>query len=333
MPAGDVARKTNFQVNYYNEHNPQAAAWLRELIRQNKIAPGVVDERDIQEVRERELRRFTQCHFFAGIGGWSYALRLAGVPDNFPVWTGSCPCQPFSIAGQGKGEDDERHLWPQFRKLITQCAPATVFGEQVASAAGRIWLSGVRTDLEALAYAVGAADLCAAGISAPHIRQRLFWLADSDRSRRAWSCLPIRSPRQVEAASIAFGNDAPPRLANPKTFGRQQRIANHQRRNARISPPVQRMGFDHANPNAWLADSDGCHGYWGSGPLQVGWNAIAGTVKRGGRKFRAQWRVKPGLSLLADGIPGRVAQVCGFGNAIVPELAAEFIQAYRETLT
>ena len=84
---------------YYNENNRFAAQWLRNLIAAGDIAPGDVDERSITEVRPDDLRGYTQCHFFAGIGGWSAALRLAGWPDDRPVWTGSCPCQPFSAAG------------------------------------------------------------------------------------------------------------------------------------------------------------------------------------------------------------------------------------------
>lgn len=135
-------------MNYYNEFDPRTAAWLRELIAQGHIPDGDVDERSITEVTAGDLRGYTQCHFFAGIGGWSYALRLAGWPSDRPVWTGSCPCQPFSVAGRGKGFEDERHLWPEFRRLIAACKPATVFGEQVASKAGREWLSGVFLDLQ-----------------------------------------------------------------------------------------------------------------------------------------------------------------------------------------
>jgi DNA (cytosine-5)-methyltransferase 1 len=167
---------------YYNEHDAFAAAWLRELIADGLIAPGEVDERSIEDVRPDELAGFVQCHFFAGIGIWSLALRRAGWPDAAPIWTGSCPCQPFSTAGKGAGFADERHLWPAFHWLIEQCAPELVLGEQVASKDGLAWLDLVSVDLEAAGYAFGAADTCAAGFGAPHIRQRLYWMADANHA-------------------------------------------------------------------------------------------------------------------------------------------------------
>jgi len=162
---------------FYNEHEAYAAQWLRNLMDAELIAKGVVDERDIQHIRPDDVTGYHQAHFFAGIAGWGYALQLAGWPAEWPVWTGSCPCQPFSISGKMRGEKDERHLWPVWRGLIAKCRPSIIFGEQVASPLGREWLDGVRADLEALGYEVGAADLCAAGVAAPHIRQRLFWVA------------------------------------------------------------------------------------------------------------------------------------------------------------
>src|SRR6478736_4470499 len=133
-----AGRPEGGRMNYYNEWDPFAAAWLRELIAAGLVPAGDVDTRSITEVQPDDLAGYTQCHFFAGIGGWSHALQLAGWPTDRPVWTGSCPCQPFSAAGKGIGFADERHLWPAFHWLISQCRPATVFGEQVASAAA--WL-------------------------------------------------------------------------------------------------------------------------------------------------------------------------------------------------
>lgn len=144
---------------YYNEFKPEAAHMLRQLIKDGLVAPGYVDERSIVDVRAEELREFTQHHFFAGIGGWSVALRLAGWPDDKPAWTGSCPCQPFSTAGRQKGKEDERHLWPVWYGLIKQLRPTTVFGEQVESAIAHGWLDSVYDDMEAEGYAVGSAVL------------------------------------------------------------------------------------------------------------------------------------------------------------------------------
>lgn len=162
---------------YYNEYDKFAAAWLRNLIAEGHIAPGDVDERSIEDVSPADLVGYRQCHFFAGVGVWSYALRRAGVSDDTPVWTGSCPCQPFSSAGEGAGFADERHLWPAFFHLIEQCRPPVVLGEQVAGKDAEPWVDLVHADLEAVGYAFGAVPFPAAGVGAPHIRDRLYWAA------------------------------------------------------------------------------------------------------------------------------------------------------------
>src|SRR5882724_5245465 len=141
---------------YYNENDPFKAEWLKGLVEHACIPNGYVDTRPIQEVQPDDLDGFVQCHFFAGIGGWAYALELAGWPATKPVWTGSCPCQPFSVAGQHERMADPRHLWPSWERLISQRLPHTVFGEQIATKNGRVWLDHVCIDLERRDYAVGA---------------------------------------------------------------------------------------------------------------------------------------------------------------------------------
>ena len=169
---------------YYSENDPAKAAWLRELIARNLVAPGDVDERSIVDVRGADLAGYAQCHFFAGIAAWSYALRCAGWEDSRPVWTGSAPCPSFSAAGKGKGFDDPRHLWPEWFRLIRECRPATVIGEQVDAAIGHGWLDIVGMDLEEEGYAVAAAVLPAASVGAPHKRNRLYFCAVSEYAQR-----------------------------------------------------------------------------------------------------------------------------------------------------
>lgn len=203
---------------YYNEIDPFAAAWLRELIADGLIAPGEVDERDIRDVQPAELAGFTQCHFFAGIGVWSFALRRAGWPDERPVWTGSCPCQPFSEAGQRRGFSDERHLWPFLRDLICEQAPPIFFGEQVAKNID--WLACVRGDLEALDYAVGCLPIEAASAGADNRRDR-FWIVAHAQGIEAWPAKPGNRSGQTRAV----GPDcAPPSGGRPSLCGRTYRL-------------------------------------------------------------------------------------------------------------
>jgi len=273
-----ISRGVALVTALYNEIDPFAAAWLRELISAGLIADGIVDERPIQELKPSDVEGFTQFHAFAGIGGWSYALRLAGWPDSRPVWTGSCPCQPFSASGRRRGFGDSRHLWPEWYRLIRESRPATVFGEQVASKDGLQWFDLVSIELEDSEYAVGAADLCAAGVGAPHIRQRLWFVAE-----------PLE-----QTASTACG------LANAGRIGLQAA-------NVSVRPTQQEQ--------AEVIERGAS--YWRA----ADWFSCADGSRR---------PVESGTFPLAHGIPGRVGRLRGYGNAIVPQVAQAFIEAYLE---
>ncbi len=257
---------------YYNEFDPKAAAWLRELIKRGLIADGEVDDRSILDVQPDELRGFTQCHFFAGIGGWSYALRLAGWPDDRPVWTGSPPCQPFSAAGAGLGRSDARHLAPHFISLVRACRPRVLFGEQVASAAvfGKAasgarkaaarapewaWLDDLQDRLEAAHYAVGASDIPAAGIGGFHIRQRTFFgaidgLADTKISK----CQQSGNPRSGRTG-LADGGDDACGLADTAHSGRREERANDRGRAIGNRKEGRAAGYGTSGADMRLADT------------------------------------------------------------------------------
>ena len=197
---------------YYNEIDPEKAEWIRELIKAGVVAPGDVDERDIKLVQPDDLRGYRQCHFFAGIAVWSYALRLAGWPDDREVWTGSCPCPSFSLAGEKQGLDDPRHLWPDWFRLIRERRPATVFGEQVDSAISFGWLDLVQSDLEAEMYAIGKAVLSSRYAKGEDERPRLYFVADSGSQGRERFVPHYCISRAEETPLTEFGNSG--------TFGR-----------------------------------------------------------------------------------------------------------------
>lgn len=296
---------------YYNEIDPFAAQWLRNLIAAGHIAPGVVDERSIEDVRPIDLEGFTQCHFFAGIGVWSYALRGAGVADDRPVWTGSCPCQPFSAAGTGSGFADERHLWPAFFHLIEECRPAIVLGEQVASKDADPWIDLVQADLEAVGYAVGAVAFPSAGVGAPHIRDRLYWVGHSGGAgleRHAGNDCQTRRERPrrpVAEASV------------PSRVGDADRVAAG-RDGRGLRAEVTRYDREHDGDNV------GASGAARERACSVNgfWRAADWLLCRDGK-----WRpVEPSTFPLAHGATGRVGRLRAYGNAINAQAAQAFIE-------
>lgn len=341
---------------YYNEIDPYAADWLRNLIAAGHIAPGDVDERSIEDVHPDDIRSYTQCHFFAGIGVWSYALRRAGWPDDRPVWTGSCPCQPFSAAGKGTAFDDERHLWPAWHWLIQKCRPPVVFGEQVASKGAEPWLDLVSDDLEKLGFAVGAVAFPSASVGAPHIRDRTYFVAHAGGTRLEGSA-PGTVGRQ-RAAAERSGRAG--RLAYPTNSGFERRRSSEEG-NGRDAAWVESERFrdvggmadaivqqrpngqpgvshehDEAGRDEGAAALAGLCGNLRPGPVNGFWRAADWLLCRDGK-----WRpVSPKPQPLVDGSaeslgrvrPGIVEEVEEEINAWTVESQIDGNQALRDLL-
>ena len=383
----------------YNEIEPFACEWLGNLIAGGHIAAGEVDARSIAELDAARLAGVVQAHFFAGIGGWSAALRLAGWPDDRAVWTASCPCQPFSSAGKRGGFDDERHLWPVLFALIRECRPAVLFGEQVASRDGLAWFDAVHADLEGAGYTVGAADLCAAGVGAPHIRQRLYFvamadadgagpqgrsergdradqratwssgvgaaLADADRQRRDGESVQLRGrgPHEGLPKASRGGATGALELGHSDEQGTRRHGGSGDRAEGRgwdvasgdspgspgreVVPGIlgHAIGNGGRRIDRELHDSEGPArgggGDWNrpDGSEQAGRGMVPGPCN--GHWAGAEWiactdgkarPTEPGIYPLAHGVPGRVGRLRGYGNAIVPQVAAAFIRVVMDEL-
>jgi DNA (cytosine-5)-methyltransferase 1 len=365
---------------YYNEIDLYCAEWLYNLQATNLIPPGDIDTRPIQDVRPSDLKGYAQHHFFAGLGGWPRALRQAHWPDHRAVWTGSCPCQPFSLAGKRGGFADDRHLWPYWRYLIAVGRPAIVFGEQVASASQ--WLGLVRGDLEALGYAVGAIPIEAASAGADHKRDR-YWFVGNDQSdgrsegraehelrggrptvtgdggMEHAARISEREPDDEGNASAVSGKAWPVSggssdngsVANPEREGpfpgaltgvhseQESRGARHVDAQRRSSDgdlsDAERIGLRGQGPGEAAAAESQVQG--ANEQRQRFWTDTGAVRDTGeyewvlGADGKAR-RVKPGICLLVNGVPNRVAKLRAFGNAIDPRPAQAFIESVMEIL-
>lgn len=325
---------------YYNEHDRKKAAWLRNLIEEGEIAPGVVDERSIAEVQPEDLAGFAQCHFFAGVGLWSLCLRRAGWPDDRPVWTGSCPCGPFSAAGLRTGFADPRHLWPEWFRLIRQCRPDRIFGEQSAEASE--WLDLVSGDLEGDRYAIGSADIPAAGFGGAHRRQRFGFVADADNAewwseRAPWHDGRWPTPGRLESNGHFGEHRRPIVLAHPNGDGPTSLGGDDGE--VRGLPTAERQS-EH-RPLVLRGD-----GVSGGVAYADGWRARVVDGQPGGQYRQltqdggdadwlqcrdARWRpVESGTFPLAYEDPNRMGRLHAYGDAIDVEAFTALIAAYMD---
>ncbi|MGO1069668.1 DNA cytosine methyltransferase [Lysobacter sp. CA199] len=339
---------------YYNEIDPYLCDWLRNLIAAGLIPPGDVDDRDIRSVCADDLRGYAQCHFFAGIGGFAYASRLAGWPDEAQIWTGGFPCQPFSVAGRQRAQADGRHLWPELRRLVASARPAVFLGENVAGLIP-LGLDGVLADLEGEGYASRAVVVPACAVNAPHRRDRVWIVGkrladaagaqrrsqsasgnDGDRQDAGWQEAHHRTVACSEAGLADRDGERRGearrlcgRAAQWPAGGSEGGVEHpaRERRGEGRSGAALRQRRDAAVTGAGGvgdADDAGSQGRIEHWQRAGQWDAWSTSRTLAGRRVP-----ESGIRLLAHGLSGRIPKLRAAGNAIVPQVAAEILRALR----
>ncbi len=221
-----------------------------------------------------------------------------GTVERPDIVCGGYPCQPFSTAGKRRGTDDPRHLWPWVRDAISALRPKYAILENVR---GHLSMGGLQVigELAEIGYDAEWRVVSAAGVGAPHRRERIIIVAYANGSQS--------------------GDGG--KCANVPSEDRSRRNDR-----ARSKCDIREIGMGSA-----LKDS--CN-VANTNLRQIGrgngWNATNRSKVFSGRDYERRtqsyeggqwWEVEPNVGRVADGIPDRVDRLKGLGNAVVPQVA------------
>jgi DNA (cytosine-5)-methyltransferase 1 len=259
---------------------------------------------------------------------------VKGKEGEADVICGGFPCQPFSVAGKQKGTSDDRHLWPEMFRLIREIKPKFVIGENVKNIINiqdGVVFETVCTDLESEGYEVQSFNIPAAGVGAPHRRERVWIVAYAERNGQLAS---------KEREGIK------------ETISKKQKGSNHSFDTERASY-ISTTKTNVANTKS-IESYVGEHGKHqeersGQGEIRGENSHDANTYSKRLERFRTEhelrnsekekqtsgnswWSVEPNVGRVANGVPGRVHRLKGLGNAIVPQIAKEIGLAIKKVV-
>ena len=251
------------------------------------------------------------------------------------VITGGYPCQPFSVAGKQKGEQDDRHLWPSMLEIIAQVRPTWVICENVTGHIA-LGLDQVLLDLENEGYSTRTFIIPACSVNAPHRRDRLWIVAHSNSNGTGKRCNSkafsevigkIRKGRNSKDSQdeSAHSNKCSKDVADSDSTGLEQSNETLEGGSSKQSD----SGSIQPGENA-LADSFGSKFKGGSEEQILRKPNVQSEPRRSSENFREIWAVEPGMGRVADGIPRRVAKLKALGNAVVPQICMMIGRAILE---
>ena len=283
---------------------------------------------DIDEYCHKVLNKhWPHVPIFSDIKELNYeTLRSNGI-NNIDIITGGYPCQPFSVAGRKKGEEDPRHLWPEYFRLVKELRPTWVIGENVSGHI-KLGLDTVLEDLESEGYSTRTFSISASSVGANHKRERVWIMAHSNDARDRTSGHEInRDGKKI----IKEWQEQ-----SQFKFGRQSQIMENSRRSLREGTEFERTNANETkegNANQFerssgtsklnMADSD-------SERLKEQWWPFSTTGKRkefweepqrcSSREISQWWESEPDVGRVAHGIPNRVDRLKSLGNSLVPQI-------------
>ena len=155
---------------------------------------------------------------FSDIKELTYEKLKSNGINKIDIITGGYPCQPFSVAGRKKGEEDPRHVWPEYFRLIKELKPTWVIGENVSGHI-KLGLDTVLENLESEGYSTRTFSISASSVGANHQRERVWIIAHSDSNRAKWNQSEDRQGSRTEQNSedVANSNNAGDRTSEYET--------------------------------------------------------------------------------------------------------------------
>lgn len=295
--------------------------------------------------------RPTHLDLFSGIGGFALAAQWAGFRtvafverepfcqkilaqhwSHVPIYsdicqfggrpfagvdllTGGFPCQPFSVAGEQRGKEDDRYLWPEMFRVIREANPAWIIGENVAGLDG-LGLDDCISDLESIGYEVAPPlEIPACAVDAKHVRNRVWIVANSkgfnqgglpERAAPEHTGPELRCKAMADTVREQADGDNAGGFLNEPSGGRETMADTTSQRQQRSGQPIQRCRQE--------ANREG----------QTD-NAIS-------MREHGIWPTEPQLGRVANGVPDRTHRLKGLGNAIVPQVAFQIIKEIRKLI-
>jgi DNA (cytosine-5)-methyltransferase 1 len=276
----------------------------------NKNFPGVPVYGDVKELNHEKLK--------------------ADGIDQVDIITGGYPCQPFSVAGRKKGEQDPRHVWPEMFRLIKELRPTWVIGENVGGHI-KLGLDSVLENLESEGYSARTFSISASSIGANHQRERVWIVANSGRSvggkqsprnSKSIGCWSFETPEwSTDTDQIARSSEGAEIMADSDKMQRQL-LRGQQSEQREETFEGTSNGSGTSND---FSDSD-------SSRLEEQWRSFTTKEENQASQCGRWWDIEPDVGRVAHGVPKRVDRLKCLGNSVVPQIPFVIGLAIKETI-